>query len=40
MARIEGVAEGEITGGEIMIAPSAVVMARITAKAAQGRWSG
>ena len=31
MARIEGEAEGEITGDEIEIAPSAVVMARITA---------
>ena len=31
MARIEGEAEGEITGDEIEIAPSAVVTARITA---------
>ena len=31
MARIEGEAEGEITGDYIEIAPSAVVMARITA---------
>jgi cytoskeletal protein CcmA (bactofilin family) len=31
VAKIEGVAEGEITGDEIEIAPSAVVMARITA---------
>jgi cytoskeletal protein CcmA (bactofilin family) len=31
MATIEGEAEGEITGDEIEIAPSAVVMARITA---------
>jgi cytoskeletal protein CcmA (bactofilin family) len=31
MARIEGEAEGEITGDNIEIAPSAVVMARITA---------
>jgi cytoskeletal protein CcmA (bactofilin family) len=30
-ARIEGEAEGEITGEEIMIAPSAVVTARIAA---------
>jgi cytoskeletal protein CcmA (bactofilin family) len=31
LARIEGEAEGEITGDEIEIAPSAVVMAHITA---------
>jgi cytoskeletal protein CcmA (bactofilin family) len=31
MARIEGEAEGEITGDNIEIGPSAVVMARITA---------
>jgi len=31
LAKIEGEAEGEITGDEIEIAPSAVVMARITA---------
>src|SRR5689334_1403651 len=30
-AKIEGEAEGEITGGEIEIAPTAVVTARITA---------
>jgi cytoskeletal protein CcmA (bactofilin family) len=30
-ARIEGEAEGEISGGEIMIAPGAIVSARIAA---------